>query len=265
MANSSWTKNHVDSILQHRDTLLDFVHLLPPFVFLRLLQPGHQPPKEAKVVYPSCDTRGMAPLTLEGREPIILSVAQFRPEKDHKAQLRALETLIRKYPEYKERGVRLVLIGGSRNAEDAARVDGLRALAKELNIEEYVEFIVNAPYPEMLKWLSCSSIGLSTMVDEHFGINIVEFMAAGAIPVTHASGGPFNDIVVPFNGKPTGFHATSPDEYADHFHTIFSMSPDEELEFRLRARTWAVQRFSNEEFEKGWNDSGWKKWLNTKA
>jgi len=62
------------------------------------------------------------------------------------------------------------------------------------------------------------------MVDEHFGINIVEFMvrqsvllytssdlrpnrlvkAAGAIPVTHASGGPLKDIVVPVDGKRTG-------------------------------------------------------------
>ena len=42
------------------------------------------------------------------------------------------------YPEYKagkEGSVKLVLIGGSRNAEDAARVDELRALAKELKIE----------------------------------------------------------------------------------------------------------------------------------
>jgi alpha-1,2-mannosyltransferase len=33
------------------------------------------------------------------------------------------------------------------------------------------------------------------------------------------------------------------------------------LALRERARTWAVQRFSEEEFEKGWNESGWKKWL----
>lgn len=70
--------------------------------------------------------------------------------------------------------------------------------------QKYTQFILNAPYPEVLRWLSQASIGLSTMVDEHFGINIVEFMAAGVIPVTHASGGPLKDIVVPFNGKPTG-------------------------------------------------------------
>ena len=61
-----------------------------------------------------------------------------RPEKDHQAQLRALAHLLREHPEYKsssEDGVRLVLIGGSRNADDAARVEGLRALAKELSVE----------------------------------------------------------------------------------------------------------------------------------
>lgn len=42
------------------------------------------------------------------------------------------------------------------------------------------------------------------MVDEHFGINVVEFMAAGAIPVAHASAGPLLDIVVPMDGQPTG-------------------------------------------------------------
>lgn len=56
----------------------------------------------------------------------------------------------------------------------------------------------------MLRWLSKASIGINTMVDEHFGISVVEFMAAGAIPVVHASAGPLNDIVVPFNGQPTG-------------------------------------------------------------
>ena len=55
------------------------------------------------------------------------------PEKDHPAQLRALYELFQAHPEYRET-VRLILIGGSRNAEDAARVELLRTLAVKLGI-----------------------------------------------------------------------------------------------------------------------------------
>lgn len=72
--------------------------------------------------------------------------------------------------------MKLFLLGGARNADDHARVQALRDLAEELNITPHVQFIVNASYLEMLGWLAMASIGLSTMVDEHFGINVVEFM-----------------------------------------------------------------------------------------
>ena len=42
--------------------------------------------------------------------------------------------------------------------------------------QEYVEFLVNEPYSRILELLGEASIGLNTMVDEHFGINVVEFM-----------------------------------------------------------------------------------------
>jgi alpha-1,2-mannosyltransferase len=45
-----------------------------------------------------------------------------------------------------------------------------------LGRQSQVEFIVNASYGDILAWLARASVGLSTMVDEHFGINIVEFM-----------------------------------------------------------------------------------------
>lgn len=70
-----------------------------------------------------------------------------RPEKDHAAQLHAFSQLLISHPECGKPGdthVQLVLIGGSRNDEDAARVEGLRALAKELGIEVY-------PYPYTTK------------------------------------------------------------------------------------------------------------------
>ena len=159
MANGTWTKNHVDSILAHSDPLLDYVHYLPPLVLLKFLE-SRSPPKEATRVYPPCDTRAMVGFSLEGRERVILSVAQFRyvlsprryndflfqkktklnyrPEKDHAAQLLSLDRLRKTHPEYFVAGkdqIKLVLLGGSRNDGDAARVERLRALAKELEIE----------------------------------------------------------------------------------------------------------------------------------
>lgn len=62
-----------------------------------------------------------------------------RPEKDHAAQLRAFAELLARYPEHRasenDGGVRLVLVGGSRNEGDATRVEGLRQLAKHLKID----------------------------------------------------------------------------------------------------------------------------------
>jgi len=261
MVNSSWTKNHVDSILQHTDTLLDYLHILSPLSLLHFLHPSN-PPRTARIVYPPCDTREMTKFALGRRERVILSIAQFRPEKNHKGQVEAFAKLLELSPQYRDdSSVKLVMLGGSRNADDAARVEQLRALAKELKIDAKVQFVVNAEYSEMLDWLSRASIGLNTMTDEHFGINVVEYMAAGLIPVVHASGGPFNDIAVPFNGQTTGFHGTTPETFAQLFHKVFSLAEVDEVEMRTRARTWAVQRFSQEEFEKEWDESGWRGFL----
>ncbi|KAF1743218.1 hypothetical protein MXB_2028 [Myxobolus squamalis] len=43
--------------------------------------------------------------------------------------------------------------------------------------------------------MSDSLIGLHTMVQEHFGIGIVEMMASGLVVVAHESGGPKRDIM----------------------------------------------------------------------
>ena len=68
-----------------------------------------------------------------------------RPEKDHPTQLHAFHQLLERFPEYRKGGpapAELVLVGGSRNAADAERVDNLRALAKELGIEVRVHLLL---------------------------------------------------------------------------------------------------------------------------
>ena len=132
MVNSSWTKAHIDSITHHNSGFLNILTYLPPLVFLR---PSLSALKPAEIVYPPCDTRELAELPLEGRGRIIVSLAQFRPEKDHRTQLLALSSLLESHPEYRSPPVKMVLMGGSRNAEDTGRVEQLRALAKDLHLE----------------------------------------------------------------------------------------------------------------------------------
>ena len=72
------------------------------------------------------------------------------------------------------------------------------------DIKESVEFVVNAKWPQILEYLKTSSVGVNGMWNEHFGIGVVEYQAAGLISVVNDSGGPKEDIVIPINGKPTG-------------------------------------------------------------
>ena len=90
------------------------------------------------------------------------------------------------------------------------------------------------------------------MWNEHFGIGIVEMMAAGLIVIAHNSGGPKTDIVTPLSSNvsnsTTGFLASTVDEYADCIHRVLSMSVDEAKVVRCNA-VESAKRFTDEVFE----------------
>lgn len=99
----------------------------------------------------------------------------------------------------------MILAGSVRNGGDEERVRKLRELAMELEIEvscvgrltsftsdlalvlaeidsypsqDNVEFAVNVPFSELIALFGKACVGLHTMVDEHFGITVVEFMVS---------------------------------------------------------------------------------------
>eukprot|EP00043_Microstomoeca_roanoka_P017575 m.184115 g.184115 ORF g.184115 m.184115 type:complete len:507 (+) comp16663_c0_seq3:114-1634(+) len=227
MANSTWTANHIKALWWGARS-------------------------RCKITYPPCDVSKLATLALEDREELIVSVAQFRPEKNHKLQLHALRTYIDDYVSAGSRDVQLIMVGGCRNQEDERRVQDLRDLARELQLEEgrHFRICVNVSYQELQEWLSKAMIGLHTMADEHFGIGVVEFMAAGAIALAHNSAGPQGDIVVPHDGEPTGFLATTAQEYAKCIDDILTMSPKDRQAMQERARRSVNERFSEAEFQR---------------
>lgn len=184
------------------------------------------------------------------REPYILYLGQFRPEKNHRL-------ILKSFAKFKGTGTtasktaKLVLIGSIRDDSDSARVHDLKELANELKIKDSVIFKLDATWPEVLKWLGQASIGVNGMWNEHFGIGVVEYQAAGLIPVVHNSGGPKRDIVKEINEQPTGLHASTAEEYAACYERLLSMSEWERVEMRKRARK-NTQRFTEQVFSTGW-------------
>ncbi|KAM4601728.1 GDP-Man:Man(3)GlcNAc(2)-PP-Dol alpha-1,2-mannosyltransferase [Polymixia lowei] len=228
MVNSSWTLDHILALWRA--------------------------PNRTSIVYPPCDVSAFLdiPLHEDGDRKChsIVSIGQFRPEKDHRLQIKAFRKLMEKRGEGPggREALRLVLIGGCRNQEDRDRVLMLRGLCQELGVADRVEFKLNIPFEELKRELGEATIGLHTMWNEHFGIGVVECMAAGKVILAHKSGGPKLDIVVPFEGGQTGFLASDEDSYAEAMNRILTLPPANRLEIRRNGRQ-SVGRFSDQEFE----------------
>lgn len=228
MVNSTWTYNHIVSLWR----------------------------KEIKtsIVYPPCDTKSFQeiPINLNKGDPqhLFISIAQFRPEKDHPLQIKAFAEFLKRKPKKQHSKYKLILIGSCRNQEDAERVDSLRQLAIDMKVRTNVEFALNVSFEELLNYIANATIGLHTMWNEHFGIGVVECMAGGCIILAHDSGGPKMDIVIEWNGKLTGFLASDIKSYADAMETIIALSPEERSAICHNARQ-SVGRFSESSFETG--------------
>ena len=248
MCNSTWTYNHIIQLWSN--------------------------PKHTHIVYPPVDVSTLIELPLNKvrpfvenkrnslndnsnnditkyRHPIIVSIGQFRPEKNHSLQLHAFSSFLQLAGKYAQH-VQLVLIGGCRNSEDEARVAELERLADELDIRKQVTFAVNVTHKQLVAYLSNATAGIHTMWNEHFGIGIVEFMAAGVIPIAHNSAGPAQDIVINYNNGSTGYLATTESEYASILYKIFcseytGSSKMEQMRERARQRATA---FSDEQYRK---------------
>jgi alpha-1,2-mannosyltransferase len=235
MCNSTWTKGHITALWKSKISSNSF----------------------AKVVYPPCPVEEMeekldlSPKSETQRKHQILYIAQFRTEKNHPLILRSFAAYVKGVPKHSD-PPQLVLIGSVRsNTADELHIYNLRLQAHELSIDKQTEFITDAPYSTILKYLQTASIGTNGMWNEHFGIGVVEYLAAGLIPVVHDSGGPKLDIVVPFEGQSTGFHAETAEEFAHGFRKVMDMSPEEKYAMRVRCRK-QVKNFTEQAFARKW-------------
>ncbi|KAM0870405.1 hypothetical protein ACQ4PT_040035 [Festuca glaucescens] len=229
MVNSSWTRSHIVNTWKV--------------------------PERTKRVYPPCDTSAlqMLPLERSTTPPILISVAQFRPEKAHGLQLEAFALALQRLDSDFLKP-KLQFVGSCRNKEDMERLQKLQNRSMELHIDDLVEFHKDVSYSDLVQLLGGAIAGLHSMTDEHFGISVVEYMAAGAIPIAHKSAGPMMDIVLEEDGRQTGFLASEKEEFTEAILKVLRMAEPERQEMAAAARKRA-QRFSEQRFHEDFTEA----------
>lgn len=245
MCNSSWTSAHINSLW------------LPA----RKRRKQYQTPT---VVFPPVAVSELEDIKIDHaserqtREPSILYIAQFRPEKNHALILRAFARFLKQYESATtistepKTDPKLILIGSVRQSSpDETHIYNLRLLAHELKIRDSTTFLCDANWPTILHHLRHASVGTNAMWNEHFGICVVEYQAAGLISVVHDSGGPRQDIVIDLGDGATGFRAETEEQFAAAFEAAIALPEEERVAMRLRARR-SAERFSEDEFAGKW-------------
>ncbi|KAJ7166578.1 hypothetical protein C8R46DRAFT_1034614 [Mycena filopes] len=238
MVNSSWTQKHVsgplhpDSDEQREQDICQIQERLayPPF--------GRWGVVRVRIVYPSCDTREMALLPLGGRARAVPSITQLRQE------ICALHALLEGHPQYAAEGIQVVLIGGCRIVAGEARIEDLRNLAADLGVKSRVQRPASSPshtacHTPQARTSSSPSKAKSPMRSPILPSSAFLF----SLPYTKLTG-------------LEGYHVKTPADFAAVIHAALTLSPEEDVAIRARARTWAVQRFSEAEFEAAWEASG---------
>ncbi|CAD5221306.1 unnamed protein product [Bursaphelenchus xylophilus] len=224
LTNGTWTKEHLETLWPFESTIC-----YPPVKINDFVQNQNKGEK-----------------ALAEKRLNVVSLGQIRPEKNHRDQLKTLSLLREEFPYHK---ICLKIIGSIRNEADQILADELRCFAEELELKEGTdfEFVHNAKFSEILELLQNSLCALHTMVDEHFGIAVVEMLAAGVLVVAHKSAGPLKDIIGS-SDKPVGFLGETPEDYANHIKTIIESERSEREKIRADALQWVSQKFDETKF-----------------
>uniref|UniRef100_A0A914MF53 GDP-Man:Man(3)GlcNAc(2)-PP-Dol alpha-1,2-mannosyltransferase n=1 Tax=Meloidogyne incognita TaxID=6306 RepID=A0A914MF53_MELIC len=248
MANGSWTSSHIEQLWSIKPKIV-----FPPCNVERLLELENNSEYKLENNGENNEEKKL--------EVSIISVGQIRPEKNHLEQLRIFADVRRLLLEQKINiNVKLIIAGGCRNEEDTKRVEFLQNYAKKhlgMKVGDEIDWELNIDFERLLELMKNSLIGLHTMWNEHFGISVVEGMAAGVIMVAHNSGGPALDIIGNENlnkvdeeyFEKCGFLASTREEYVNIILKIITkMNVQDRKDIREAARRKALI-FSDKFFE----------------
>ena len=200
------------------------------------------PAFDPQVIYPPIDIeRFSSCLRSNSRENQVLVISRFSPEKQLEKAIQIAKIL---------KDIQFIIIGNLLTA-NFAYFKYLQKMIQDYGLTDRIKLIPNATKGDMMNAMSTSMVYLHTMNGEHFGISIVEAMAAGLIPVVPSYGG--CSEIVPAEYQYTGIKDASDciskniDEYdgkkRQFVHSIAKQFSTEN--FRQSMKNYIQQAYEN--------------------
>jgi len=159
--------------------------------------------KPVEVLYPGVDITDHEPpcggpnaRAGSAREVLLLSINRYEPRKNLGLAVEAVALLRERLPADVFRSVRLVIAGtyDDRWREQRETFQSLEALIRRRGLGDRVELQRSGSETERLALLARCRCVVYTPAEEHFGLGVLEAMAAGRPVVAVASGGPLETV-----------------------------------------------------------------------
>jgi glycosyltransferase involved in cell wall biosynthesis len=183
------------------------------------------------VLYPPVDTDRFSRAysrPINAREVKVLVVARFSPEKQIENAITVAHLL---------RGSIKFHIIGSLTPANRPYFKMLQNMINTYGLTQTVTLTPNASNEELIDAMSKSMIYFHTMIGEHFGVSIVEAMAAGLVPIVPSYGG-CSQIV------PSGYHYRTLEEAAQYIAKNAKIADDEKrIQMHDIARQFSPNNF----------------------
>jgi glycosyltransferase involved in cell wall biosynthesis len=190
------------------------------------------------VVYPPVEVETFSAAAKgKKREDKVVSCGRYSPEKNYEYMLEAAKRLT---------NVKFAVVGSFSGEKSTKYYEKLCFLKSENSLAN-VELLKAVPFRDLLKLYSEAKIYMHTMKNEHFGIAVIEAMAAGLVPVVYRGGGPWEDILKAKQGY-YGFSYETPDKAVAIIKMLLA---NENLRAEIVKRDLVyVKEFSDDLFKK---------------
>jgi glycosyltransferase involved in cell wall biosynthesis len=183
------------------------------------------------LLYPPVDTARFSHAysqSINAREVKVLVVARFSPEKQIENAITVAHLL---------RGSIKFQIVGSLTPANRPYFKMLQDMIDTYSLTQTVTLTPNASNEELIDAMSKSMIYFHTMIGEHFGVSIVEAMAAGLVPIVPSYGG-CSEIV------PSGYQYRTLEEAAQYIAKNAKIADDEKrIQMHDIARQFSPNNF----------------------